>query len=467
MTARIRRFRPRMVLAAAALLLASGTGALVLAAEAGASGTLQVSPSTNLTNGQTVTVSGSGLTASSTGAVIQCNNDPAQPTITVLGNEVPVSCTNPLSHIKSTDASGNLASFSLTVVTGVVGPPGTGTDSGSGDATTDAANYPCPPTAAQITAGDSCVIAFGDQGGDKATQAISFSGGSGNTGTTGDTGNTGGTTTTTSASTTTTTTTSSTSSTTTTTTPCSAKSTTSNGSPSLTANPGTCLNGGTKVTVTGSGFDSKSAGAVLECNNDSAQPTVDLPAPISQTVPVSCSGISAAGLVTTGADGSLSAAFTIISPTTGPPCGGSNLVACPATDSGGKAPAADAANYPCPPTAAQLKAGDSCVLAFGDAGGKQAKVSVSFVPSPTPSSGSQATGTQTSASAPTNGSAAAVATSPSSLAFTGPGPGLWVLAIGGIVLIDLGFLVLTIYYRPRQLFAMAGRRVNRIFGGRT
>lgn len=30
-------------------------------------------------------------------------------------------------------------------------------------------------------------------------------------------------------------------------------------------------------------------------------------------------------------------------------------------------------------------------------------------------------------------------------------------------MIDLGFLVLTVYYRPRELFAMAGRRVRRIF----
>ncbi len=59
------------------------------------------------------------------------------------------------------------------------------------------------------------------------------------------------------------------------------------------------------------------------------------------------------------------------------------------------------------------------------------------------------------------------ATDPSSLAFTGPGHGVWALAIGGIILIDLGFLVLTIYYRPRELFAMAGRKVNRIFGSDT
>jgi hypothetical protein len=51
------------------------------------------------------------------------------------------------------------------------------------------------------------------------------------------------------------------------------------------------------------------------------------------------------------------------------------------------------------------------------------------------------------------------------LAFTGPGPDLWVLAIGGILLIDLGYLVLTIYYRPRELFALARRKVRRMFGG--
>jgi hypothetical protein len=34
-------------------------------------------------------------------------------------------------------------------------------------------------------------------------------------------------------------------------------------------------------------------------------------------------------------------------------------------------------------------------------------------------------------------------------------------------LINLGFLVLTIYYRPRELFAMATRRVHRVVGGRS
>jgi hypothetical protein len=52
------------------------------------------------------------------------------------------------------------------------------------------------------------------------------------------------------------------------------------------------------------------------------------------------------------------------------------------------------------------------------------------------------------------------------LAFTGVGPGLWVLAIAGLVLIDLGYLALTVEYRPRKLLAMASRRVLYLLGGR-
>lgn len=471
MGARIRRISPRIVVATAALLVLSGAGVLTLAAEAGASGTLLVSPSTGLTDGQSVTVSGTGFTAGSTGAVIECSNATPQPTVTVLGNAVPVSCTNPLSGIHTTAGDGSLASTSFTVHTGVVGPPGSGTDSDGNSAATDAANFPCPPTTAQISAGASCVIAFGDQGGDQATFPVTFST------TTTTTTTTASTTTTTTSGTTTTTSSGSTttSSTTTTTQPCNAKSTTSGGSPSLTANPGTCLNGGTKVAVTGSGFTKGATGAVLECNNDKNQPTVALPAPISQAVPVSCSGISAAGLVTVGSDGSISTTFSIISPTSGPPCGGSDLVTCPATDSAGKAPASDAANYPCPPTTAQLAAGDSCVLAFGDSSPSDPQVTtlISFVPAPTPSSGSQSSGSSvsqggaagtTSASPATGSSATGSSANGGTLAFTGSGPGVWALAVGGIILIDLGFLVVTIYYRPRELFAMARRRANRVLG---
>jgi hypothetical protein len=113
------------------------------------------------------------------------------------------------------------------------------------------------------------------------------------------------------------------------------------------------------------------------------------------------------------------------------------------------------------------------VLAFGDSSSDpQVTVAISFVPVPTPSSGS---GSQPSGSTVSQGGSAGTASaSPSTasgtsanggtLAFTGSGPGVWALAVGGIILIDLGFLVVTIYYKPRELFAMARRRTNRILG---
>ena len=98
------------------------------------------------------------------------------------------------------------------------------------------------------------------------------------------------------------------------------------------------------------GIDASSPGAILECNNDPGQPTATLGAPISQAVPVSCTGVTSAGLITTTSSGTLSAKFTIASGTTGPPCGTSYLATtCPTTDSSGGNPTTDAAKYPCPP----------------------------------------------------------------------------------------------------------------------
>jgi hypothetical protein len=49
-------------------------------------------------------------------------------------------------------------------------------------------------------------------------------------------------------------------------------------------------------------------------------------------------------------------------------------------------------------------------------------------------------------------------------AFTGVGPGIWALATGGLILVDLWYRLITAYYRPRELLAMVGRRVRRVFG---
>jgi hypothetical protein len=240
----------------------------------------------------------------------------------------------------------------------------------------------------------------------------------------------------------------------------------------MTIDPGTCLNGGTVVKVTGSGFDPKGSGAVLECNSDAGQPTVALPAPVSQDVPVSCTGIVVAALVTVASDGTISSSFTIVAGPTGPPCGPAYALTktCPSTDSGGGTPATDAAKYPCPPTPAQTAAGDACTLSFGDSGGKTQTVPIAFVPAPTPAA---ATTTTTAAGAAGAAGAAATTaanqaapTTPSSLAFTGAGPGTWYTLLGGLLLLDLGFLILTLYYRPREMVQLLGRGVHRTFGGK-
>ena len=51
----------------------------------------------------------------------------------------------------------------------------------------------------------------------------------------------------------------------------------------------------------------------------------------------------------------------------------------------GQQPRTDAADYPCPPTAAQRAAGVSCNLSFSDEGGKQQTVDISLLLSPPPS----------------------------------------------------------------------------------
>jgi hypothetical protein len=168
-------------------------------------------------------------------------------------------------------------------------------------------------------------------------------------------------------------------------TPCTEPSTTP-GPPSLTVTPGECLSGGTAVSVSGAGFDPKSIGIVEQCNNDPDQPIVLLPAPVNEAAPVSCTGVAIANAVTVSAEGTLAASWKVIAGTTGPPCGrsGDLTSTCP-TDSMGNNAFEDAANYPCPPTPAQVEAGVSCTISFGDNGGKQQSVDISFQAAAAPS----------------------------------------------------------------------------------
>ena len=116
--------------------------------------------------------------------------------------------------------------------------------------------------------------------------------------------------------------------------------------------PGTCLTGGTSIAITGSGYDPKSLGIVLQCNNDPSQPEVFLGGLVNENVPVSCTGIALANAITTSSTGGFSATWSAIDGQTGPPCGkaGDLVNPCPATDTTGGDPTTDAATYPCPPT---------------------------------------------------------------------------------------------------------------------
>jgi len=163
-------------------LCAFACGAVTIIAAAGSAGaaaSITVTPHDNLTNGQQVTVSGSGF-QQGPGAILECNPTPGEPTIQVAGSPVPVGCTNPLDHLITVDSSGNVPPTQFPVKTGTVGPPASGTDSAGNDAAADAAKYPCPPTPAQQAnnpAGTKdCVIAVGDskQPPNQATQAITF-----------------------------------------------------------------------------------------------------------------------------------------------------------------------------------------------------------------------------------------------------------------------------------------------------
>ena len=420
----------RYLRATATALLFSGLGLLVFSGQAAATGTVQVTPNSGLSDGSSVAVSGSGFTASSAGGVIECNNTAGQPTIQVLGNAVPVSCTNPLLALTTTDGSGALTA-TFTVHTGTVGPPATGADSGGGDAATDAASYPCPPTAAQQGAGASCVLAFGDQAGDQATTPITFSG--------------GGTTTTTTPATTTT------QPTTTSTVPVCAgqrNQVTTNAGVMLSVNPATCLVAGISARIEGSGLGVSQKGGVTECSTAAGQGSASFG---SLVLPISCA--TPLNLPSNG-DGSLGPAYLTI---------GAETI--------GSAPGASA--YPCPPTAAQIATGATCVIAYVSATAVVVQVPISFAApgQQTLYSGGDGSGnpnvatssaTLTSSGASTSPGTAS--TSPSlaaapattahtngSLAYTGPGPGIWTLALAGLMLIDLGYLCVTTIDKPSQL----------------
>jgi hypothetical protein len=137
--------------------------------------TVTVNPGSCLVGSFSTTITAVGLVDKSVGSFLECNSDPTQPTMNYLGTPTPVSCSKIVLFTTGADGSIPASSQHFTVIEGTVGPPTAGTDSSGNSATTDAAKYPCPPTPAQVSAGDTCQIHVGDFSGDQVVVPIWFS----------------------------------------------------------------------------------------------------------------------------------------------------------------------------------------------------------------------------------------------------------------------------------------------------
>lgn len=453
---RSRQAARRFALAGVIALVGGGAliGVAATTASAKATPAVTAAPDTGLTSGAAVTVDATGFPAKTKLFVAECNSDNSAPTIAdgfVKGSPtVSVGCSafNPLGASK-TDKTG-AASGTLIVSTGQVGPPFNGTDSSGGSAQTDAANFPCPA----VDAGTGCVAEVIDSAGDVATTPIMFVPVTTTTTQPGACSPSGSTT-------------------------VDELSTVGSGDASVTVSPTKCVSAGTPVTVTATNLLPNDLGSILECNTAANQPTVTF---VGTAIPVGCSG-AAAHIFTSSASGGESTKFTILAGVIGPPTSG--------TDSAGHDAAADAKNFPCPPTGSAN--GSGCAIVVGDeapaagpaqgaaqpaaadpSGGDQVVVPVAFSSNPGTSPGGGGGGTSPGggggSTSPSGGGGASTAansstssgtgtsTSSGSLAFTGPGAGLWLLAGMGMVLIGFGCLVMAYGDVPRRLLIGATHR---------
>lgn len=269
-------------------------------------------------------------------------------------------------------------------------------------------------------------------------------------------------------------------------------------SPTLALSSSTGLTNGQSISVTGSGYARNSPGNILECNDAPGEPTVALGSPVNKSLPVGCTSPTYK-LITTSATGTLSTTYDVIQGTVGPPCGASNdiITQCPLTDSAGQSPATDAANYPCPPTAAQVAAGVTCTLQYGDLAGDSVTEPILFSGEPpppsisavasTPSQSAASPTTQPSATTSSTGSTSdpaasssadppdstppadpasssssadpnAVSASSGSLAFTGTGEAIGWLTLSGAALFLVGFVLLLLSDIPRRLIGQLLRQ---------
>ncbi len=323
------RLVPRVVggtllLSGLALVVPGVAVSAVAAPGPASSAAVKVTPHTALSNGQSVSVSGSGLPSGGVGAIAECSSSPNQLAVEASSWPTPVSCTTPDEvHF---DTHGDLRAVVFTVVSGTVGSPASRTDRSGTPAGTGTTPSPCPTPAARAASGTRCYLelTWGTGATESAFQTITFA-----------PNKTVG-----------------------------AKSGTPRLSPTITVTPDAGLTNGQTVDVSATGLPDKGVGEIVECSSASHQPTVlvhGVPTPVSCTSP-------AAKKLTATAKGELKATFKIVSGTVGPPATG--------TDSAGHPAATDAKKYPCPATASQAAAGARCYLLLAWATGATDKVVV-------------------------------------------------------------------------------------------
>lgn len=151
---------------------------------------------------------------------------------------------------------------------------------------------------------------------------------------------------------------------------------------SLQVSPSTALAQKQRVTVTGRGLSGGSYGNVVECNLTPGEPSELVGTPFNETVPVGCTAPSLKTIDMVSSSGTMTATFEVlihVKRGMGPPCGTKNVWGrCKGADSSGGSPRADARNYPCPPTGAQVLKGGTCALVFYDNAGDVVSAPISF-----------------------------------------------------------------------------------------
>ncbi len=167
-------------------------GGLVVSASASAFGvaTISLNQASGLAQRQVVNVTGVGLAANTFGYVLECNDTPGEPTLTVgppFGDTLPIGCSPAsLKHLVSTAPDGSLSTTFAVHESRKLGPPcGPLTvfggcphaDSAGLAPHKDAQNYPCPPSPAQQTAGFTCSLLFLDAAHERPSIPITFVGG--------------------------------------------------------------------------------------------------------------------------------------------------------------------------------------------------------------------------------------------------------------------------------------------------